>query len=161
MDILLVVLGAIFLLVGIAGCFLPILPGPPISFLGVLLLHFTARTDLPENTLWTLGIITLAVTALDYIVPIYGTKRFGGTKRGVWGSTIGLIIGMFFFPPFGIIIGSLLGAFVGEMSAGQDTNKAMRSAMGSFLGFLAGTLLKLIACFVMAYYFIGYAFGWI
>lgn len=158
MDILLIVLGIVFMLVGIAGCVLPILPGPPISFLGLLFLHFTARTDIPEDTLWTLGLITVAVTVLDYIVPIYGTKRFGGTKKGVWGSTIGLIIGMFFFPPFGIIIGPLVGAFVGEMSAGQDTNKAMRSALGSFLGFLTGTLLKFIACFVMAYYFIIYLF---
>ncbi|KYG80339.1 hypothetical protein AWW67_09160 [Roseivirga seohaensis] len=158
MDILLIVLGVVFMLVGVAGCFLPILPGPPVSFLGLLFLHFTARTDIPEDTLWALALITVAVTVLDYIVPIYGTKRFGGTKKGVWGSTIGLIIGMFFFPPFGIIIGPLLGAFVGEMSAGQDTNKAMRSALGSFLGFLAGTLLKLIACFVMAYYFIIYLF---
>tara|TARA_R110001599_G_scaffold353590_1_gene594097 strand:+ start:8582 stop:9058 length:477 start_codon:yes stop_codon:yes gene_type:complete len=158
MDILLIVLGIVFMLVGIAGCVLPILPGPPISFLGLLFLHFTERTDIPEDTLWTLALITVAVTVLDYIVPIYGTKRFGGTKRGVWGSTIGLIIGMFFFPPFGIIIGPLLGAFVGEMSAGQDTNKAMRSALGSFLGFLAGTLLKFIACFVMAYYFVIYLF---
>jgi hypothetical protein len=158
MDIFLIILGSILMLVGIAGCVLPILPGPPISFLAILLLHWTVRVSFTEDLLWTLALFTAAVTVLDYVVPIYGTKKFGGTKKGVWGSTIGLIMGMFFFPPFGIIIGPLIGAFLGEMSAGQDTNKAMRSAMGSFLGFLTGTLLKFIACFVMAYYFVAHLF---
>uniref|UniRef100_UPI0040482276 DUF456 domain-containing protein n=1 Tax=Roseivirga sp. TaxID=1964215 RepID=UPI0040482276 len=156
MDIFLIISGAILMLVGIAGCVLPILPGPPISFFGILLLHWTTRVSFTEDLLWTLALVTVAVTALDYVVPIYGTKRFGGTKKGIWGSTIGLLLGMFFFPPFGIIIGPLVGAFLGELSAGQDTNKAMRSAMGSFLGFLTGTLLKFIACFVMAYYFVAH-----
>ena len=99
--------------------------------------------------------ITAAVTALDYVVPIYGTKKFGGTKRGVWGSTIGLLVGLFFFPPFGIIIGPFVGAFLGEMSTGKTTNKAaLRSAFGSFVGFLAGTLLKLIASAWMAWLFV-------
>ncbi|PIQ48332.1 MAG: hypothetical protein COW03_10860 [Cytophagales bacterium CG12_big_fil_rev_8_21_14_0_65_40_12] len=156
MDIFLIISGAILMLVGIAGCVLPILPGPPISFFGILLLHWTTRVSFTEDLLWTLALVTVAVTALDYVVPIYGTKKFGGTKKGIWGSTIGLLLGMFFFPPFGIIIGPLVGAFLGELSAGQDTNKAMRSAMGSFLGFLTGTLLKFIACFVMAYYFVAH-----
>ncbi|MFT7382096.1 MAG: hypothetical protein ACI9Z3_001989 [Roseivirga sp.] len=154
MDIFLIILGSILMLVGIVGCALPILPGPPISFLAVLLLHWTERVSFTDNILWTLALVTAAVTVLDYLVPIYGTKKFGGTKKGVWGSTIGLFMGIFFFPPFGIIIGPLVGAFIGELSAGQDTNKAMRSAMGSFLGFLTGTLLKFIACVVMAYYFV-------
>lgn len=158
MDILLIVFGIVCSLVGIAGCVLPIIPGPPISFLGILLLHWTERVQMSDDLLWSLGLITAAVTVLDYVVPIYGTKKFGGTKRGVWGSTIGLVVGLFFFPPFGIVFGPLIGAFLGEMSAGQDTNKAMKSALGSFLGFLAGTLLKFIACFVMAYYFIIYLF---
>ena len=105
--------------------------------------------------LWLWAFITAAVTALDYVVPIYGTKKFGGTKRGVWGSTIGLLVGLFFFPPFGIIIGPFVGAFLGEMSTGKTTNKAaLRSAFGSFVGFLAGTLLKLIASAWMAWLFV-------
>jgi hypothetical protein len=156
MDIFLIILGSILMLVGFIGCALPILPGPPISFLAVLLLNWTERVSFTDDLLWTLALVTAAVTVLDYLVPIYGTKKFGGTKKGVWGSTIGLILGLFFFPPFGIIIGPLLGAFLGELSAGQDSNKALRSAMGSFLGFLTGTLLKFIACFVMAYYFVAH-----
>lgn len=155
MDIILIILGFICVIVGIGGCFLPILPGPPISFLALLLLQWTEKAPFESDTLWLWAFITAAVTALDYVVPVYGTKKFGGTKRGVWGSTIGLLIGLFFFPPFGIIIGPFVGAFLGEMSTGNTTNKAaLRSAFGSFVGFLAGTLLKLIASGWMAWLFV-------
>lgn len=159
MDILLIILGFICMVVGILGCFLPIIPGPPISFFALLLVHWTERVQIESNTLWIAGLITVAVTALDYVVPIWGTKKFGGTKRGVWGSTIGLVVGLF-FAPFGIILGPLIGAFLGEMSGSPDTKKAMRSAFGSFLGFLVGTLLKLIASGWMGWLFIKFAFGW-
>lgn len=155
MDILLIILGFIFIVVGILGCFLPILPGPPISFAALLFLQWTEKAPFSSDTLWTWGLLTVAVTALDYVVPIYGTKKFGGTKRGVWGSTIGLVIGLFFFPPIGIIIGPFIGAFLGEMSGGNVDNKtALRSAFGSFVGFLVGTLLKLIVSAWMAWLFI-------
>ncbi len=153
MDIVLIILGLICVIVGLLGCFLPIIPGPPISFLALLLIHWTERIDLDSNTLWLWGFVMAAVTALDYVVPVYGTKKFGGTKRGVWGSTIGLVAGLIFFPPLGIIIGPFVGAFLGEMSASPDTKKALRSAFGSFLGFLVGTLLKLIASGWMAWIF--------
>ena len=158
MDILLIVLGLVCVVVGILGCFLPIIPGPPISYLGLLLVHWTERAEIDSNTLWIWAFVTIGVTALDYVVPIWGTKKFGGTKRGVWGSTIGLIVGLFFFPPFGIIIGPFVGAFLGEMSAGQDNKKALKAAFGSFLGFVAGTLLKLIVSGWMAWVFFTYAF---
>ena len=154
MDLLWVIVGGILMLVGIAGCIVPIVPGPPISFVALLLLQLTEKAPFDEKFLWTWGLITAAVTVLDYIIPIYGTKKFGGTKRGVWGSTIGLFAGLFLFPPFGIIIGPFVGAFLGEMSTGQsDNKKALRSAFGSFIGFVAGTLLKFVVCFAMAYYF--------
>ncbi|MFT7268706.1 MAG: hypothetical protein ACI905_000915, partial [Roseivirga sp.] len=149
MDILLIVLGSILMLVGILGCILPIIPGPPISFIAILLMHWTDKYSFSDDMLLGLGLMAAGVSALDYIVPIYGTKKFGGTKKGIWGSTIGLLLGIFIFPPFGIIIGPLIGAYLGELSAGQNSTKAMRSAFGSFLGFLTGTLLKFIACFVM------------
>ncbi len=155
MDIILVILGLACMVIGILGCFLPIVPGPPISFFSLLLLEWTEKSPFDSETLWTWALITAVVTALDYIVPIYGTKKFGGTKKGVWGSTIGLVVGLFFFPPFGIIIGPFVGAFIGEMSTGKATNEAaLRSAFGSFIGFLVGTLLKLIASGWMAWMFV-------
>lgn len=155
MDLILTILGFICIIVGLLGCFLPIIPGPPISFLAILFLEWTEKSPFDSETLWTWGLITVAVTALDYVVPIYGTRKFGGTKRGVWGSTIGLVVGLFFFPPFGIIIGPFVGAFLGEMSTGKADNKqAFRAALGSFIGFLVGTLLKLIASAWMAWLFV-------
>lgn len=159
MDIVLIIIGSILVIVGVLGCFLPIIPGPPISFFALLLLQWTERAPFSSETLWTWGIVTVAVTVLDYVVPIYGTKKFGGTKRGIWGSTIGLLLGLFFFPPLGIIIGPFVGAFLGEMSNGNVDNKsALRSAFGSFVGFLVGTLLKLIASGWMAWLFISNMF---
>jgi uncharacterized protein YqgC (DUF456 family) len=150
---ILIVLGFVLLLAGIIGCFLPILPGPPLCFLALLIQQmadpplFTVRF----MVLW--GVIALVVSVVDYIIPVYGTRRVGGTKYGIWGCTFGLLVGKW-FGPAGIIIGPFLGALLGELLAGRDTGNAMRSAFGSFLGFLVGTLLKLIVCFVMGWHFV-------
>ena len=154
MDILLIVLGALFIISGVLGCVLPIIPGPPLSYIGLLLLHFTERYQFSSKFLIIWAIITVVVYVLDYLIPAWGTKKFGGSKRGVFGSIIGLVIGMFFFPPFGIIIGPFIGAVVGELTIGKDSGAALKSGFGSFLGFLAGTLLKLIASGMMTWYFV-------
>jgi uncharacterized protein YqgC (DUF456 family) len=138
---------------GILGGVLPVLPGPPLSYIGLLLLHFTERYHFSERFLIIWAVITVLVYALDYVIPVWGTKRYGGSKRGVWGSIIGLIVGLFFFPPFGIIIGPFIGAVLGELSSGKDSGSALRSGFGSFVGFLAGTLLKLITSGLMTWYF--------
>jgi uncharacterized protein YqgC (DUF456 family) len=110
-----------------------------------------------------MGIIMAAVTVLDYVVPIYGTKRFGGSKRGVWGSTIGLIVGLFILPIFGIvlgpfglfgiILGPFIGAYIGEKTGGIDSDAALKAAIGSFIGFLTGTLMKFAYSIVVIVYF--------
>lgn len=153
MDYILIALGIIFLLSGILGCVLPIIPGPPLSYLGLLLLHFTERHQFSNKFLIIWAAITVVVYMLDFIIPVWGTKKFGGSKRGVWGSMIGLIIGMFIFPPFGIIVGPFAGAIIGELSSGKESKEALKSGFGSFLGFLVGTLLKLIVSGMMTWYF--------
>lgn len=153
MDYVLIVLGVVFIVSGILGCVLPVIPGPPLSYVGLLLLHFTERYQFSSRFLLIWAVITVVVYALDYLIPAWGTKKFGGSKRGVWGSIIGLLIGLLFFPPFGIIIGPFLGAVIGELSAGKDSGSALKSGFGSFLGFLAGTLLKLITSGMMTWYF--------
>ena len=146
------------MIIGIVGCFLPIIPGPSLNFIGVLLLQLKTNPPFSTNFLLLWGLITLLVTVLDYIIPIYGTKRFGGSKSGIVGSMIGLIVGVFFFPPLGIIIGPLVGALLGEFYAGKSSNKAVRSALGSFLGFVLGTLTKLIISVILTFYFFVNAF---
>jgi uncharacterized protein YqgC (DUF456 family) len=153
MDYVLIVFGVLFIVGGILGCILPVIPGPPLSYVGLLLLHFTERYSFTPKFLIIWAIVTVVVYALDFIIPAWGTKKFGGSKRGVWGSIIGLIIGMFFFPPIGIIVGPFLGAVVGELSLGKESGLALKAGFGSFLGFLTGTLLKLITSGMMTWYF--------
>ncbi len=153
MDYVLIGLGIIMMLSGILGGVVPVLPGPPLSYIGLLLLHFTENYQFSSRFLIIWAIVTVVVYLLDYAIPAYGTKRFGGSKRGIWGSIIGLVIGLFFFPPFGIIIGPFVGAVVGELTSGKDSGAALKSGFGSFMGFLAGTLMKLIASGLMAWHF--------
>lgn len=153
MDYVLITFGVIFIISGIIGCILPVIPGPPLSYIGLLLLHFTEKFQFSSKFLVIWAVVTAVVYALDFLIPAWGTKKFGGSKRGVWGSIIGLVIGLFLFPPFGIIIGPFLGAVIGEMTAGKESGVALKSGFGSFIGFLTGTLLKLITSGMMTWYF--------
>lgn len=148
MDIALVVLGFICMVAGILGSFLPIIPGPSLSWIGLLLLFFTKAV--PANY-WIIGItlaITIIITILDYVIPAKGTKKFGGSTYGVWGTNLGLIIGLF-FPPLGFLIGPFVGAFIGELLYNsKDHQRAFKAATGSFIGFLASTFVKFFTCFL-------------
>ena len=161
MDIALAVLGTVLVLLGFIGSILPVIPGPPISWVGLLLLKWTDYiTDHGEaygNALWILLFFVILVTILDYVVPIMGTKKFGGSKRGVWGATIGVVVGLFFGPP-GIIIGPFLGAYIGEITTGKKERDALRAAWGSFVGFLLGVGMKLMVCGAILFFFVRFLF---
>ena len=150
MDILLLILGFLFMLIGILGSFLPALPGPPVSWVGLFLLYLTKA--IPND--WVVLGITLAIAiivfALDYIIPAVGTKKFGGTKSGMIGTLIGLLIALIFpiFGIFGIIIWPFVGALVGELINKADSKTALKAAFGSFIGFLTGTFLKFVVTMV-------------
>jgi hypothetical protein len=152
-DYILLILGIILMLMGIIGCLVPVLPGPPLSFLGIILLHFSRFGEFSNSALIVFAAITVVVSVLDYVVPIWGTKRFGGSKYGTRGATIGLIIGIF-LGPAGIIIGPFAGAFVGELLFKDDMKYALKAGFGSLLGFMTGIGLKLAASCVMTYYFV-------
>lgn len=152
-DYLFLISGILLMILGIIGCLVPVLPGPPFSYIGLILLHLSRFGHFPASTLIILGTIAVVVTVLDYIVPIWGTRKFGGTKYGTRGATVGLIIG-FFLGPAGIIIGPFLGAVIGEMIFRDDMNYALKAGFGSLLGFLAGIGLKLAASLVMTFYFV-------
>jgi uncharacterized protein YqgC (DUF456 family) len=149
MDIFLLVISILCLIIGLAGSVLP-LPGPPLSFAGIIGLHYSKYADFSEDLLIGLGVATVIITLLDYYVPVWGTKKFGGTKAGMRGSTAGLIIGMF-FGPFGIFIGAFIGALLGEYLMGDKQN-ALKAAIGSFAGFAAGIAMKLVLCGIMIFY---------
>lgn len=154
MDILLVILGALALLAGIAGCILPFLPGPPIAWAGLVILHFSTYADLPGKTLVISGIITLIIILADLLLPVWAARRRGVSRAARQGVVIGMILGLF-FGPWGILAGPLAGAFVGELIARRgDSRAALKAAWGAFTGFLFGTGLKLVWCLVMTWWFV-------
>ena len=158
MDIPLIIIGLMISIFGILGCLLPAIPGPPLSYLGLLLLHWAPNYHFSTRFLIIMGVVTLVVTVLDNILPALSAKRSGGSKRAVWGSMIGLVVGMFTFPPIGLIVGPFIGAVIGELSTGKESGEAIKSGFSTFIGFLGGVVIKLIASGVMFWYFIQTAF---
>jgi uncharacterized protein len=151
MEWVLIILGVILTIVGIAGSLLPLLPGPPIAYLGLLIQQFRDPNPFSLQFLVIWAVVVSISLALDYIIPGWGTKKFGGTKYGVWGSTLGFLAA-FWMGPWGVITGPFVGAFVGELLARQNSGNALKAAFGSFVGFLMGSFLKLVVCFFMLYY---------
>jgi len=156
MDIVLLLLGFLFMLTGILGSFLPVLPGPPLGWVGLLLLMLTSAV--PDDW-WFLGItgaVALLVLAMDYLIPVMGTKKFGGSRAGMIGTTLGLIVAIIFpvLGIFGIIIWPFVGALIGEIINKADNKTALKAALGSFIGFLTGTFLKFVVAIVFMGFFI-------
>ena len=144
--------------IGIIGSVVPGLPGPPISWVGLLLLYLWGKEPMTTGFLLLWLAITVAVTIIDYFVPVYFTKLTGGSKYAGWGAMIGLYAGLI-VRPVGMIVGSLLGAFVAEfIFAKKDTFTSLKSSLGAFLGFIFGTGIKIASSGVMMYYIITYAF---
>jgi len=152
MEIVWIILGIALIIGGFIGSLLPVIPGPPISFVGLIMLQLTAIPPFTTQFLIIWAFIVAALMILDNVIPAYGTKKFGGSPWGIAGSLVGLSVGLF-FAPFGLVMGPLAGAFVGEVIVGKKANRAIRSALGSFFGFLFSTLLKVIASGIMGYYF--------
>lgn len=145
-------------IVGLVGCVLPVIPGPLIAYGALLLMQLSNKPPFSVAMMLFWGILTLIITILDYWVPIYGTKKAGGTKWGSNGAIIGMIVGMF-LGPLGLFIGAFIGAFVGEILNKQSKGKALKAAMGSFLGFIAGVFGKIVfVLMILAYFFIGVIF---
>ena len=143
MEILILITVAILLIVGVIGSVIPVLPGPPISYTAILLLHFFTPYQFETGLLITLAMIVVVITFLDYCLQFYAVKKFGGGKKATNGTLIGLLVGIFFFPPIGILLGPFIGAYFGAKIEGNDEN-AIRIAFGSILAFLGGTVLKLL-----------------
>lgn len=152
MDILLSVLALLFTVIGIIGCIIPIIPGVVLSYAGLLCAYFSGNSQLTPTFLWIWLAIVIVVSAVDYFLPAYMTKVFGGSRAATVGATIGMIVGMF-FAPVGLLAGPFVGAFVGELlNDRDDINRALRSGFGSFLSFIVGTGIKLTAATAMFIY---------
>jgi uncharacterized protein YqgC (DUF456 family) len=153
MEIVLVILAFMFLLAGLLGTVVPVIPGPPLSYIGLLLLQWSGYGNFSSTFLLVWAVITITVTIMDNVLPAWLTKKFGGSRLAVIGSILGLVIGMIFFPPIGLIVGPFLGALTGELIHSRTYDiKALKVALGAFLAFILGTGAKLIISLLMIYY---------
>ncbi|WP_248722039.1 DUF456 domain-containing protein [Seonamhaeicola sp. ML3] len=148
MDIFLIIISVLLMVLGIIGSFLPVLPGPLTSWIGLLTLHLSKSVPMDKTFLAITLVVAILIWLLDYIIPAIGTKRFGGSKYGMIGTSIGLIVGLIAPIPFGIIIGPFIGAYLGELINKNDSKTAMKAAFGSFIGFVTSTLLKFIVALI-------------
>lgn len=155
-NIIVSIVGSILVVLGLVGCIIPALPGPPLSFIALLILAIAQgfAPPLTSQIILIMLMATIVVTILDYIIPAVGAKKYGSSRWGIWGAILGMIVGIIYFPPLGMIIGAFLGAVVVEMLVGKSSREAMRAGWGVFMGTLFGTILKLIAAGVMTYYFV-------
>ena len=155
LEAILITLAVILLIVGIAGSVLPVLPGTPLSWLGLLLLKFVPSVSyhLSWSVVIAVGLFTLVVVFLDNLLPIWSTKKIGGSKKLVWGAAIGFVAG-FWFGPLGIILGPFVGALVAGILSGSHIKAALKHASGAFIGFFAGIVLKFINLGVIVYWFV-------
>lgn len=141
----------LFFVFGIVGCILPAIPGPPLCYIALLIAHFGHITTFSYTFLGVWLLVVIVIQVLDFLIPSWGTKKYGGSKLGAWGSFIGTIVGTLFFSPLGIILGPFLGAVIGELLSQKDLDTAIKAGFGSFIGFFFSTILKLIACGTMVY----------
>jgi uncharacterized protein YqgC (DUF456 family) len=153
--IVLIILGFIVLIAGLVGCVLPILPGPPLAYLALILLSIARGWEtFTPTVLIVLGAAAATVTVMDYLMPLITSKWKGASKAGIWGSIVGMIVGMVFFPPFGVIIGTFAGAVLGELLFSNRPEGALKAGWGVFLGTMLGFGLKLAVSGVIAVYFL-------
>ena len=152
-EALIVIIGLILHGIGIMGCIVPGIPGPLVSYASLFLFFLLPGQEMGWVGLVIWGLFAAITTALDLVVPVLGAKRFGSSREGIIGGTIGIIVGLFFFPPLGIILGPLIGTIAGDMIAGGNFSKALNSGIGSLLGFVVGTSIKLVYCIAILIFF--------
>jgi|WetSurMetagenome_2_1015567.scaffolds.fasta_scaffold651328_1 uncharacterized protein len=149
----LIVIGAILAVLGIVGSVIPALPGPVLSYIGLILLYFAKPGAVSIWSLAIFGIAMIVLTVIDYVAPLIGAKLSGASRKGLVGSIAGSIVGIVFFPPLGIFIGALLGAFLGEIVAGKEPKKALKAGIGTLFGSLSVIILQTIFSLILAVYF--------
>lgn len=153
LDVILIILSVLCLITGLLGCVLPFLPGPPVAYVGLVILHFTDKVQYTPTQLIVWLLVVIVVQIMDYFTPMLGSKYSGGSKWGNWGCVVGTLVGLLFLP-WGVIIGPFLGAVIGELLGNKEFSQALKSGVGSLMGFMLGTLLKVVVCGYFFYQFI-------
>lgn len=151
--IIIVLLAIVLALSGIVGSIVPALPGPPLTLGGLVMVWLIAPEEVTLTVIIVMTVLTIIAQVIDYVAPMWMTKMGGGSKRAIWGSTLGTIVGLFYMP-IGLIVGPLIGAFIGEMAESNELGKATKVALMSFIAFLLTTCFKLVLSLMMTYYII-------
>jgi len=147
---LLIILGLLLALAGVFGCIFPVIPGPPLGYLALIILSWAKGWE-PFGTTFLIIMagLTILVSISDYLLPAMGAKKYGASRLSLWVSMAGMVIGLFLFPPWGMIIGAFLGAVAGELLAGRQGKSALRAGWGVFVGNMLSAGLKLALTGVM------------
>jgi len=153
-SILLIIIGLLISITGLIGCIIPALPGPPLSFLSLVILELAIDDAFTLDFFYLWAGITVAVVLLDYVLPILGAKVYSASNYGIWGSIVGMIAGIIFFPPFGMILGLFAGAVIGELIAGKNELEALKIGSVTFFASMFMIFIKLAVSGVMLYYFV-------
>lgn len=155
MTVLLIILGLLLALAGVFGCIFPVIPGPPLGYLALIILSWAKDWE-PFSSIFLIimAALTILVSISDYLIPAISAKRYGASRLSLWVSIAGMVIGLFLFPPWGMVIGAFLGAFAGELLAGRRGKSALRVSWGVFVGNMLSTGLKLALSGVMLFLYI-------
>jgi len=152
-ETILIIIGLFIAVTGLIGCIIPAIPGPPLNFLALVILELAIENAFTSDFFIFWVIITVVITVLDYVLPIMGAKVYKASSSGIWGSIIGMIIGILFFPPFGMILGLFVGAVLGELIAGKEEWRALKVGTVTFVASMLMILIKLAASGIMTFYF--------
>lgn len=150
MDVVLIIISFLLVIGGLLGCVLPVLPGPPLAYMGLLLAHVTDKVEFSVVQLVSWLVLVIVLQGLDYITPMLGSKYTGGSEYGNRGCIAGTILGLFFIP-WGIVAGPFIGAVLGELLGGKDLQHSLKAGFGTFLGVVLGVWLKIVFCFYFLY----------
>ena len=155
MTTLLIILGLLLALAGVFGCIFPVIPGPPLGYLALIILSWAKGWE-PFGTTFLIIMagLTILVSISDYLLPAMGAKKYGASRLSLWVSMAGMVIGLFLFPPWGMVIGAFLGAVAGELLAGRQGKSALRAGWGVFVGNMLSAGLKLALTGVMLFLYI-------
>ncbi|MBL6658164.1 MAG: DUF456 domain-containing protein [Flavobacteriales bacterium] len=154
MASLIIIICVVLLALGLLGCFVPVIPGPPLAYAALLILSIFTDYKFEDSVLVQWAGIVIAVTVADFWLQVYGVKKFGGTKKAINGTMIGLFVGLFAPIPFGFIIGPFAGAFIGAyLDEKEDMMRVLKIASGALIGFIGGLVLKLVVCGYLIYEF--------
>ncbi|NQS76017.1 MAG: DUF456 domain-containing protein [Peptococcaceae bacterium] len=154
MSIIGIIIAILFFIAGLIGTVLPLLPGAPLIWLGMLLYGLIAGFD---NLPWTFflgqGLVVVLVFIVDYLAGAWGVHRYGGSREAIWGSVIGALLGLVLLGPFGLIFGPFLGAVAGELYLNNTLDKAFKVGVGTLVGFFGGLVIKLAIEVIMIMWF--------